>query len=102
MAFRRDKADAHQRSADWHRWIGRHRAELVSIGLPPEVYLDVAHWSDFLETGHLHWHESSGFEFTDLSAGRLGALYRFPEREYAGAERPLPLPGWVRVRCGLQ
>jgi hypothetical protein len=100
MAFRRPKADAHGRSRAWHDWIDRHRAELAALGLPPEVYLDEAHWSDFLENGHLHWHESSGFEFVDLSPAQLAALRRFLEHEYGADEPCPPLLRWARVRCG--
>ena len=100
VAFRRAKADAHRRSRAWHEWIGLHRAELTAMGLPPEVYLDESHWSEFLENGYLEWHQSSGFEFGDLSAGRLAALHRFLEREFGEAEYPPPLLRWVRVRCG--
>jgi hypothetical protein len=71
-----------------------------AVGLPPEVYLDAARWSDFLENGHLHWHESSGFAFYDLSAGQLAALHRFLEREYETVADCPPLLQWVRVRCG--
>jgi hypothetical protein len=102
VAFRRAKTDAHHRSQAWQEWIARHRAELVAIGLPPEVYLDDSHWSDFLENGHLHWHESSGFEFGDLSAGQLAALHRFLEREFGAVELPPPLLSWVRVRRGVR
>lgn len=100
MAFRRAKTDRHRRSQEWYAWIDRSRAELSAIGLPAEVYFDEARWHDFLENGHLHWHESSGFEFRDLSPGQLAALHRFLEREYGAAERPVPLLAWLRVRCG--
>lgn len=69
------------------------------MGLAPEVYLDEERWQDFLENGHLHWHESSGFEFGGLSDDQLSALLRLLEREYQLAERPPPLLEWVRVRC---
>ena len=100
MALRRAKTDAHRRSIEWHAWIDRTRAELSAIGLSAEVYLDEARWLNFLENGHLHWHESSGFEFGHLPPPQLAALHRFLEREYGAAERCPPLLGWVRVRCG--
>lgn len=100
MAFRQTNTDAHRRALAWHEWIDRHRAELAAIGLPAEVYLDESHWLDFLENGHLHLHESSGFEFGDLLAGQLGALHRFLEREFADLEQCPALLRWVRVRCG--
>jgi hypothetical protein len=102
MAFRRPESETPHRSGEWHAWIDRHRAELAAIGLPPEVYLGEARWLDFLENGHLHWHESSGFEFADLSPGQLAALHRFLEREYSAAGQFPPLLGWVRVRYGTK
>src|SRR5262249_39694756 len=77
MAFRRSKSDHHSTSQEWHSWIDRHRAEFAAIGLPAELYVDATRWNDFLENGHLHWRESSGFEFGDLSAAQLAALRRF-------------------------
>lgn len=99
MAFRRAKSGSNRRSQAWCAWIDRHRAELKAIGLPAEVYLDESRWYDFLENGHLHWHESSGFDFSDLSPGQLGGLHRFLEREYGSAERCVPLLAVVRVRA---
>jgi hypothetical protein len=100
VAFRQAKLDVHHRSQKWHAWIDRTRSELAAIGLPAEVYLDEARWLDFLENGHLHCHESSGFEFGHLPAARLAALHRLLEREYGAFQRCPPLLGWVRVRCG--
>jgi hypothetical protein len=100
VAFRRAKSDVEHRSQLWHVWIDRCRPELGAIGLSPEVYLDEAHWLDFLENGYLERHESSGFAFSQLSPAQLAALHRFLEREYGGAKRCPPLLGWVRVRCG--
>lgn len=100
MNFRSKGADP-GRSREWHAWIDRTRAELIGIGLPAEVYLEEARWLDFLENGHLHWHESAGFEFGQLLPGQLTALHRFLEREYGEAERCPPLLYWVRERCGV-
>jgi hypothetical protein len=100
LAFRRAKTDVHLRSQEWHDWIDRTRADLSAIGLPAEVYSDEARWLDFLQNGHLHWHESTGFEFGHLPPAQLAALHRLLEREYGAAERCPPLLGWVRVRCG--
>ena len=102
MSFRHRKSDGHHGSHEWHTWICRHRAELAAIGLPAEVYLDAARWSDFVENGHLHGHDPSGFEFGHLTAGQLAALHRFLEREYRSAEQCPPLLRWVRVRCGVE
>ena len=99
MAFRCSKTNGRRRLAEWQAWINLHRAELTAIGLPPEVYVDESRWLDFLENGHLHWHESSGFEFAHLSRKQLAALRRFLEREYASAEQCPKLLQWVRVRC---
>jgi hypothetical protein len=98
MSFRKPKPEARRRSNDWYAWIDLHRNELMAIGLPPEVYLDESHWSDFLQNGHMHWHQSSGFDFDQLSPGQLAALHRFLEREY-GTRENWPLLDWVRVRC---
>lgn len=98
MSFRKSKTDGQRCSSEWREWIDQHRAELMAIGIPAEVYLDEAHWSDFLENGHLHRHESSGFEFGQLSSGQLAALRQFLEREY-GTSNQCPLLNWVRVRC---
>jgi hypothetical protein len=67
VGFRRAKADAQHCSRDWYAWIDRTRGKLPAIGLPAEVYLDKSRWLDFLENGHLHWHQSSGFEFGRLT-----------------------------------
>jgi hypothetical protein len=101
VAFRRQKSEGHVRAKAWQDWIDCRRPELVAIGLPAEVYLDEARWLDFLENSHLHWHESSGFEFGDLSPGQLAALHRFLERDYGTAPNCPPLLGWVRVRLAV-
>jgi hypothetical protein len=101
VAFRQKKTDSHHHSQKWHDWIDRTRAELSAIGLPAEVFLDEAQWHDFLENGHLHWHESSGFEFGHLSGAQLAALHRLLEREYGEADTCPTLLRWVRVRCGV-
>lgn len=100
MSFRRAESNHNRRLQEWRGWIDNRRAELIAVGLPPEVYLDADHWYDFLENGHIHWHESSGFEFDDLSPARLAALLRFLEREYGATEPPVPLLRWVRARSG--
>jgi len=72
---------------------------LASIGLPPSLYADEDCWLDFLENGHLHWHEDPWrFEFDQLSGGQLAALHRFLEGEYGEADVRPPLLAWVRVR----
>ena len=101
MVYRWEKSQSHQSKREWHDWIDRNRCELTAIGLPAEVYLDEMRWYDFLENGHLHWHDSSGFEFGELSPGQIGALQRFLEREYGAVEQNPPLLGWIRIRCGV-
>ena len=98
MSYRRSKDDGQRRVNDWRNWNDERRADLIALGLPAEVYLNESHWSDFLQNGHLHWHETSGFEFGALSTGQSAALLRFLEREYGGDER-LPLLTWLRVRA---
>jgi hypothetical protein len=98
MAYRKPKSNDERRAREWHSWIERCRAELAAIGLPAEVYLDETHWWDFLQNGHLDWHESSGFAFDQLSLEQLRALHRFLEREHGQTEHPPLLLGWLRVR----
>jgi hypothetical protein len=100
MGFRQPKSDAHRRQRVWADWIDQHRPALERLGLPPEVYLSDAHWEDFLENGYLEWHprDSTGFEFGKLWATAAGALRRFLEEQYGGAELCPPLLGWLRVR----
>jgi hypothetical protein len=100
MSFRQPKVDHQRRSTNWRHWIDKNRTELIAIGLPPEVHLDESHWLDFLENGHMHWHDSSGFEFGQLLPEQLAALLRFLEREYGESSRRPALLNWVRVRCG--
>ncbi|HEV7282645.1 MAG TPA: hypothetical protein VGN57_20740 [Pirellulaceae bacterium] len=98
MSFRNAKADARSCSQQWFAWIDRTRSELAAIGVPAEAYVDDSHWLDFLQNGHLHWHDSTGFDFSDLSPAQLAALRRFLEREYGEAKSCPPLLTWVRVR----
>lgn len=101
MPFRRDKPNTSQRPGEWERWHTRNKEELAAIGLPRSIYSDMARWLDFLENGHLHWHEDPwGFEFGQLLPGQLAALQRFLEHEYGQAKPSPPLLNWVRVRAG--
>jgi hypothetical protein len=99
MSFRQNQPRTNKPGA-WTEWIDGHRAELKSIGLPPEVYLSESHWNDFLQNGCLEWHpqDSTGFEFGSLVPGASGALRRFLEGQYGAAENSPPLLGWLRVR----
>ncbi len=47
----------------------------------------------------MHWHESNGFDFLQLSPGQMAALHWFLEREY-GTDEKWPLLDWVRFHCG--
>jgi len=71
---------------------------LKSFGLPPEVYLTEARWFDFLANGHEHWHESAGFEFSQLSQKQQAALLRFLKSQDALSKSILAI--WLRVRTG--
>jgi hypothetical protein len=84
----------------WTKWIDARRPELQGIGLPPEVYLSLAHWDDFLENGYLELHpeDRTGFVFDKLSPAAAGALRRFLERQFGESDRCPPLLGWLRVR----
>lgn len=97
--FRRQESASNRVSQQaWHSWIETHRTELISIGLPPEVYLNEKHWQDFLENGHLHWHPSSGFDFSKLNSGQAAALLRFLDEAYGANSSLLNLRGWLAVR----
>jgi hypothetical protein len=50
------KAGGLKNRAGWAKWITRYRSELQAVGLPPEVYLSLEHWEDFLENGYLALH----------------------------------------------
>jgi hypothetical protein len=101
MTFRRGKSDGHRRAHKWNDWIDRFRTRLAAMWLQAELFIDADHGEDFLENGHLHWHESSGFEFGDLSPEQLAALHELLELEYGSAERCPPLLRWARVRSGM-
>jgi hypothetical protein len=88
-----------QRSDPHRAWVSAHESELCDIGLPFRVYESADRWSDFLENGHLHWHDDAGhFSFEELSLEQRSALHRFLEREHHQGEAP-PLLRWLRVRA---
>ena len=103
MAFRQVGSEGRDRLRTWHTWVERHAATLRSIGLPPEVYLNLLHWEDFLANGHLHWHaeDSTGFEFGELSAPQMQRLLAFLETQNDIGPEHSPLLGWLRVRLGV-
>jgi hypothetical protein len=100
MAFRQSSSKDRSRNRDWDRWIEQHAARLKSIGLPPEVYLDLRHWEDFLENGHLHFHpeSSTDFEFGQLSNAQQQKLLEFLMTKNEFEPKHFPLPGYLRVR----
>jgi hypothetical protein len=100
MAFRRKGKNDRKRKQAWHEWIETNLSRLKGIGLPPEVYLDLQHWEDFLANGHLHWHPetSTGFHFSDLSISQMRALLTLLETEDEFIPENFPLPQWLRVR----
>ena len=102
MAYRRVGDDHHKRRRAWHEWINQNASELQAIGLPPEVYLDLQHWDDFVENGHLHFHpeSSTGFDFGQLSPPQMQALLAFLEAEQEFVPENCPLKGWLHVRLG--
>lgn len=104
MAFRKRGANGRKRQQSWYVWIDANARTLKSIGLPPEVYLSLDHWLDFLENGHLHWHldDSTGFEFGDLSHDQMLHLLRFLESENQFEPGYYPMIGWLRVRTGTE
>jgi hypothetical protein len=96
MTFRR-QADPGRAKA-WKKWISENRDSLERIGLPLALYEDAARWEDFLENGHLHWHDGPPFDFGELRRGQMEQLCTFLERHYP--DKPPPLLGWLRVRLG--
>lgn len=88
-----------RRDQEHRGWVRAYGDSLHDIGLPLRVFETAERWSDFLENGHLHWHEDGGrFSFEQLPADQRAALHRFLEREHARSEAP-PLLRWLRVRA---
>src|SRR5688500_11112496 len=95
MTYRR-QADP-ERNKAWKKWISEHRDHLERIGLPLAVYQDAAHWDDFLQNGHLHWHtDGPPFDACEIGRGQMEQLCAFLERQHLAP--PPPLIGWLRVR----
>ena len=87
MRFRRDR-DA---ELEWRRWIRRHEAELIAIGIPREVWSDGMTWWRFVEHGY-HPPVSNArevrFRLNDLSEDQHLQLFRFldavlPQKRYS-------------------
>jgi len=75
MTYRR-QADPGRDKA-WKKWISENRDPLERIGLPLALYEDAARWEDFLENGHLHWHDGPPFDFGELRGGQMEQLCAF-------------------------
>jgi hypothetical protein len=99
MTYRRQANP--ERDKAWKQWIGENRSHLERIGLPLALYQDAAHWDDFLENGHLHWHaDGPPFDFGDLGRGQMEQLRAFLEHNYP--EKLPPLINWLRFRLGKE
>ena len=48
MSFRRDK----QKTRNWHKWLQKHRDELLASGVPLVVLEDEQHWQHFMYEGY--------------------------------------------------
>jgi hypothetical protein len=94
MTYRRQANP--ERDKAWKKWISENRDHLERIGLPLALYQDAAHWDDFLQNGHLHWHHGPPFDFGELGRGQMEQLCAFLERHYH--DKPPPLIGWLRIR----
>ena len=102
MGYRKQKPD-HKKKRYQEFWLRDNLEELSSIGIPPVVLRDYDHWDDFLENGHLHWHEdSTGFGFEQLSVPQLEKLLAFLRKQYSDDQHPSPLFGWLIVRKRLE
>ena len=97
MSFRRHVD--HKRKAAEKAWIDRYWPTLKKIGLPPVVYLDYDHWTDFLDNGYIEFHvDPTNFSFTQLSTDQLKQLHIFLEEQYGHDDLPPSLLSWLRVR----
>lgn len=97
---REKKADRIRQHRAWDQWIEQHRRELSDMGLPPEIYQSLEHWLDFLANGHLHWHQSFGFRFLDLSRDQMARLCTFLEAETPFRSDASPLREWLLFHLG--
>lgn len=95
----RARSVASRRGNEHRDWLTAHGDELSEIGLPFRVFESADRWADFLQNGHLDWHDDPGhFSFEELSAEQRSGLHRFLEREHGPGEAP-PLLSWLRVRA---
>lgn len=97
MSYRR-KSDPHGSRA-WKEWLAEHQSTLEGIGLPLAVYQDAAHWEDFIENGHLHWHaDGPPFGFDELAPTQMEQLLGVLEQSHI--VQPPALIGFLRTRLG--
>ena len=97
------KIGRQRRQQAWLKWIDHNRNTLQSIGLSPEVYLDIEHWEDFLQNGYVEWHPESytGFDFTQLSRDRMRRFLDYLEANDDFHPDYCPMIRWLRVRLGI-
>ncbi len=97
MGGRREDRERRNRHREW---LGAHGDELDAMGLPRQVFETWDRWDDFLQNGHLHWHEDiDDFSFDGLTADQRGALHRFLERQHAEGLSAFPLLEKLRYRA---
>jgi hypothetical protein len=75
MGFRKDKS----RFLEWTKWLGRHRDELISCGLPDFLYADENRWFRFIGHGI---DGETGWQPEALPSPQLRLLRSFLSREY--------------------
>jgi hypothetical protein len=75
MTFRNDSADRE----GWRDWTREHRDELISTGVPIEIYSDRIRWIRFLEEGADY---QKGFFTSQLNRVDAAALFQLIRREY--------------------
>jgi hypothetical protein len=76
MSFRRNS----DRPLAWKRWVGLHRDELTSAGVPAEILSDELRWWRFLEEGGLDW--NTGWRVEMLSPQQAATLHRLITTEF--------------------
>ncbi len=86
MSFRRNS----DQPLAWKRWVGQHRDELTTAGVPEELFSDELRWWRFLGEGGLD--EGTGWRVEMLSPQQAETLYRLIIREF---QRP-DLAGCLR------
>lgn len=93
--------DAHpSRGRREHRaWVHANADALSEAGLPLRVFETKERWADFVENGHLHFHEDGGrFSVEQLTEAQRMALHTMIERSHGQVE-PVPrLLSWLRAR----